>query len=805
MRTAGCLRNLGDLVTNYRTGRWLGILAFCASLGAQPVLEQIEPRGAKVGSATQLVLTGKRLGPSPRLMADAGFSATPLVDSSEGGQNPASRLVFLIEVDASATPGIYPLRVETAEGLSNSLLFTISGFPHVSELESDPRTEEDEVANDFPETAQPLEVPVMVGGRLQGAERDLYRVRLERGQAMVAEVTARRAGSAIDPNLELLDGNGQVVARNGDAPGLGLDSRLAFKAPESGDYFVAVRDERFSSQDQNFYLLTVGAFEFAESVYPLGWTRGARVQAEFFGGNLGSPIRAEVETGEPSGHAQETWISVPGTPSSIPFLLSDSPEALESQVRGVIEEGVVVNGRIAKAGEVDTYRLPVQPGEQWAFELRSGELPGSSLYGVMTIRSGDETLAVAGKYAGDPNPYIITTTGETATYPFVNLTVPPETSEIEISVEDLLERGGRQYSYRLSARKQGPDFLLTLNEPYLNIPRNGSVTVSVTAERRGYFGPIQLYLENGPEDLDVTGGHISPTSTLGNTLPRFETGRLTLTASAEAKLRVLDLVVRGRATESGQEHLDRRAIGAGVRVPVKGDNQPAVTANWLGYDLPARINPEQPAYVQFDTPRVLRLVRGGTGVVAKWSYGTRSSEVRLKQEIDIPRNSGSLRLRRVGEWDGKDSAEFRMFTHERTSLGMVNFNMTATVVASGREHTVISQPLEVDVVDGYTLEAPTKDLELDAGGQARWQGAIWRDPEFRRAVTVSAIGLPSDVSCEAVVLSDDQTGYELACSAGAKAPTGSHEVEIRAESVLSDEGTTPYIAEPAAARVVIRR
>ena len=792
-------------MSNYRASLWLGVLALSTPLGAQPLLEGMQPRGAKAGSAARLVLTGERLGPSPRLMADAGFSATPLVDAAEEGQDPPNKLVFLIEVDRSAKPGIYPLRIETSEGLSNSLLFTISAFPHVSELESEPDSEAEEAANDFPESAQTLEVPVTVGGRLQGAERDLYRVRLGSGQALVAEVAARRVGSAIDPNLELLDGDGMVVARNGDAPGLGLDARLAFQAPAAGDYFVAVRDERFSTQDQDFYLLTVGEFQYAESVYPLGWTRGAKVQAEFFGGNLGKPIRAEIETGEPSGHAEETWIGVPGTPSSVPFLLSDSPEILESQAQGSIEEAVVVNGRIAKAGEVDSYRLAVQPGEQWAFDLRSGELPGSSLYGVMTIRSGEETLAVAGKYAGDPNPYIITTTGQTATYPFVNLTVPPGSSEIEILVEDLLDRGGRQYSYRLSARKQGPDFLLTLNEPYLNIPRDGSAIVSVTAERRGYFGPIQLYLENAPEGLAVTGGHISPTSTLENTLPRFATGRLTVTAREDAKLGVLDLVVRGRATESGQEHLDRRAVGAGVRVPVKGDEQPAVTAPWLGYDLPARINPEQPAYVRFDTPRILRLVRGGTGLVAKWSYGTRSTGVRLKQKIDIPRNSGSLRLRRLGDWDGQDSAEFRIFTHERTSLGMVNFNLTATIVAGEREHTVISQPLEVDVVDGYRLDAPAKDLELAAGGQGRWQGAIWRDPDFRREVTVSAIGLPSDVACEAATLADDETGYELACSAGAKAPEGSHVVEIRAESVLSDEGTTPYIVEPAKASLVIRR
>jgi hypothetical protein len=780
-------------------------LAMAMPLCAQPLLESIYPHGAQAGSAVRLELRGKRLAPTPRLHSDAAITATPLAVPGEAGEESPQSLVYLLEIDSSARQGVVPLRIETADGISNAVLFTIGSFPQVAEEESDEASDGSEVSNDFPELAQEVTLPVTVEGRLQGAERDIYRVRATKGQRIVAEASARRAGSAIDPNLELRDSAGLVRARTSDSPGLGLDARLSFEVAEDGDYFVVIRDERFSEQENDFYRLTIGDYEYADSVFPLGWSRNSTVQAEFFGGNLGQPLRAEIDLTDVPATASETWVPVPGTPSAVPFLLSDGEEVVESEAGKTLSEGIVMNGRISAQGETDRYSLAVQGGEEWSFELRSGELPGSSLYGVLTISHGDEILAIAGKEAGDPNPYVISTTGQTATYPFVNLSVPPETDEITVAVEDLLGRGGKTFSYRLVARKQGPDFLLTLNDPYINVPRNGSAVVTVQAERRGYLGPLELYVDNLPDDLEVSGGHIAPMSTLNNTLARFEIGRLTLTAKPDAELRMLDLVVRGRATADGKRHLDRRAAGPGVRVGVKGPEQEAVTAEWLGLDLPTRVTPEQAAQLEFVSERKIQLVRGGGGLMAKWQYKPRRPGAKLSKKVQIPRNSGGLRLRSNDESEDMHAGEFRMFTHERTSLGMVNFNLSATVEFEGRRQTLISKPLEVDIVDGYMLTPPGDGLVMQPESESTWEGSIWRAEEFRRPVTVSAIGLPAGVECEAAELSGAQTAFALQCKASASAPEGDHEVEIRAESVLSDEGTTPYIVEPVSACVTIRR
>ncbi len=783
----------------------LGTLLAGASLSAQPVLNSIRPRGASPGSTARLVLEGRHLSELPKLLASVALTATPLTGTNSDAAGAEESIAFLVEVSPDAAPGVYPLRIETSEGISNAMLFSVDTLPVVQEQESLPDSEGEDSPNDFPETAQPVTIPVTVEGRLQGADRDVFSFQARDGQQLALEVGARRLGSAIDSSIELLAHDGSVLARNGDSPGLGLDSRLAFRARYDGEHFIVIRDERFSEQEQNFYRLTLGEYEFADTVFPLGWTRGGKVRAEFSGGNLREPVVREVDLDGAPDHASETWIHVTGLGSSLPFLLSDSEEEMEAPGGRTLRDGVVMNGRVETDGEVDRYTLAVEPGEKWSFELRSGELPGSSLYGVMTISSGEDVLAVAGKDAGDPNPYVITSTGQTATYPFVNLSIPPETTEISVSVEDLLGRGGPGHSYRLLGRRQGPHFLLTLNEPFLNIPRGGSAVVSVTAERRGYYGPIELYVANAPEDLEVSGGHLPPTSTLGNTLPRFETGVLTLSPNSDAAPRLVNLEVRGRAVEAGHEHLDRRASGPGVKVVVGGVKQPPVTAKWLGYGLPARINPEQPASLEFEAPRRLRIVRGGRGLIAKWSYTARDPGVRITDPAGTPRNigSGRLRLRRIGEKPSPESGEFRIFTHERTSSGMVNFNLSTTVTAAGREHVIYSKPLEIEVADGYGLRRAGEPLHLAPGSLAAWPGEIWRDPEFGRTVTVTAVGLPGGVQCEKAELSGTETSYELSCRAAADADRGEFDVEIRAESVLSDEGTTKYIVEPVQARLSV--
>ena len=783
--------------------RLIFLLVLCISAGfAQPVIERISPPGAQRGSAVRLVLTGEQLGQA-RLISEIPGSATSLSTAPSIAGEMAESIAFLVEIAADASLGAYPVRVETPAGISNLLLFSVGAFPGVEEAESEANEDDEAPANDFPESAQAVETPVTINGRLRGAERDLYRFSAAAGEKLVLEVEARRIGSAIDPHLELLDAEGRTLARNADARGLGVDSRLEFEFSAAGDYLIAIHDERFSEQKADFYRLTIADYAYADGVFPLGWRRGESVRAEWHGGNLAQPTATEVNLA--GVNASATWISIPGSPARLSFLVGDDPEVFEDALSNAeLPESTVVNGRIIEVGEVDRYRLGVNAGESWALELRSGELAGSDLYGVLTVSNGDEVLATAGRYAGDPSPYVVSTTGQTSSYPFINLEVPPGIDELNISVEDLLQRGGPAHSYRLTARRQGPDFAATISEPFVNIPARGSAIVSVMIERRGYHGAVEFFVENPPEGIIVDGGHIPPTSILGNTRPRFAQGELTLTAKPGVDTGAMNLVVRAKGVRDDGSVIERRAEGPGLQVAVAGKGQDSLSAAWLGYDLPTRIVPEAAVAVEFLSPREIRLVRGGKQHVVRWVVHTRG-DASIAEKIEIPRNAGGVRFRVDSEKSKATAGEFVMFPHERTDLGTTDFNLGVAVRSQGRTRTVYSEPLEIEVVDGFGLEAPENQLSIASGKSAVWTGSIWRDPEFRQTVKVRAENLPVDVKCDGAELADEATRYELKCTVAEGVPAGEYDVKIQAESILSDEATTPYVAEAAKTKLTIAR
>ena len=234
------------------------------ALSAQPVITELQPRGAQKGKPFTLTLTGRNLGEGAKIRSTLPATFTLLTPELppqlRGGpmQDEGRYATFLVEPSADLAVGVYPIRVVTSEGISNVQLFTVGAFPEIPEDESQPGALPN--TSDNMEDAQPLPPPPFtLNGTLRGPERDMFRLSAKGGEKRVIEVEARRSGSAIDPLLEILDANGRVIARSEDEPLLGLDARVEVAFPRDGDYYVVVRDARFSTQTANFYRLKVGS------------------------------------------------------------------------------------------------------------------------------------------------------------------------------------------------------------------------------------------------------------------------------------------------------------------------------------------------------------------------------------------------------------------------------------------------------------------------------------------------------------------------------------------------------------------
>src|SRR5439155_14630065 len=113
------------------------------------------------------------------------------------------------------------------------------------------------------------------------------------------------------------------------------------------------------------------------------------------------------------------------------------------------------------------------------------------------------------------------------------------------------------------------DSQLRLGAAQLNIPAGGTTLLNVSADRRGFDGPIRLTMPGVPKGVRVEGGVI-PREYLdaSNTRTVNRRGVLLVTAEQDVKLDTRELQVWGEGTLSDGTVLRRRARGTGVSIDV---------------------------------------------------------------------------------------------------------------------------------------------------------------------------------------------------------------------------------------------
>jgi hypothetical protein len=150
------------------------------TIGEVPVVTAVFPLGQPGRGRAALKVTGANLGASPTARAGSPLDERP-------------------SVAPVAIPGLGREPVARPE-------VALGTFKELAERER----------NDTLARAQPLSAPVTVNGRVHGrsgADVDLYRVEMKKGQTLVAEIEAQRLGSALDSVIDVLDAKGQPVPR----------------------------------------------------------------------------------------------------------------------------------------------------------------------------------------------------------------------------------------------------------------------------------------------------------------------------------------------------------------------------------------------------------------------------------------------------------------------------------------------------------------------------------------------------------------------------------------------------------------
>jgi hypothetical protein len=523
------------------------LLAGVAS-AAPPELKTLFPPAVRRGVVSEIRLYGSEFAAGAELLTPFAGEVRLAVHSKEAA-------TLTIKPDAVTRAGVYPVRVRTPEGVTNLRMLAVTEVAVVPVREPNGRYVDGKLDLG---SAQRVQLPCAVCGHRLIREVDAYRFTARAGERVTIVSESWRMGLTPDLVLRLRDDRGRTLAYAHDTPTLQRDERIDCTIPRDGDYFLEITATEGGGRT-NHYLVRMGAFDYARSVFPLGGRRGEPLRLSVVNRDGKT---STIDTRVPADPWHDHWqLPLPGLPGSLPWRLAigDWPEVTEDADRTApqaITWPATVNGRIARPGEEDLYRIAVKPGEHVRVQVEAYHL-GSRLDGYLLVYDpkGKKLLAQNDDqgYRGLPDPGL---TFET----------PAGVTEVVIALRDTREQGGHEYGYRLTIERGGPDFFLWLGNRQsptndmegwlwqdtwdtLNLPVGQETKLRLTVRRSAkendqhYNGPIQGY--TGP--IAIKAENVPPGVTVKPLLiPAGQTqGELVVVAGESAPARPFELVIVG--------------------------------------------------------------------------------------------------------------------------------------------------------------------------------------------------------------------------------------------------------------------
>jgi len=473
-----------------------------------------------------------------------------------------SEMVLIeITVDPDAQPGRRELRLRTATGLTNPMVFEVAMLPEVRELEPN----NDQAYPPLPGLAKvanlpkdkPLELPVLLNGQIMPGDVDRFRFRARQGQKLVIDAHARSLipylADAVpgwfQATLALYDARGREVAFVDDYR-FNPDPVLLYQIPQTGEYELEIRDSVYRGREDFVYRVAVSEQPFITQMFPLGGPAGVKTVASVDGWNL--------ETTELPLDTQSGGATIRQTACRSEELLSncvsyavdtlaecDEVESNDSAGEAqLIEMPKIINGRIDRPGDIDVFRFEGRTGEKIVAEVYARRLnsPLDSLLrltdatGSVLAWNDDYVLKeshlytnIAGLMTHHADSYLLAELPSDGTY-YVHLA-------------DSQNHGGQVHGYRLRIAVAQGDFALRVTPSSLSMRAGGLATLDIHALRKdGFDGPIEVFLDDTSAGFEL-GGSTIPTG--------CDHVRMTLKSPVKAPDKPVPLGLAGRARIAG--------------------------------------------------------------------------------------------------------------------------------------------------------------------------------------------------------------------------------------------------------------
>jgi hypothetical protein len=637
------------------------------------------------------------------------------------------------------------VRVITREGVSNPLTLKVGHLAEVSSRDD----------NRTPEGAQILELPAVISGVIGSpSESDYYKFKAKRGERVVLDVQAYRTGSQLDSSLAVLDSSGKELARNEDREG--LDSVIEFKVPADGEYRVQLRDFRYFGGGDYRYRLAMGVMPYVTTHFPLGGQRGQTVEVELKGANLenANKMLLHLAANAPIGQREIRASSPRGLSNPVSFEVSDLPQYLEREPNSALDQADLVNvpaslnGRIQAERDYDAYKFHAEKDQQLTFEVQAGRY-GSPLDALLTIT--------------DARGNVLSRNDDTSGADARLDQKFPESGEYVVIIEDLLERGGENYTYRLNVSSSKPDYSVAFLPDTVRVRRGGRAPVRVELNRmNGFEEPVRIQFENLPPGLFAESLVMSPSSggsswMMLNASPGAELGSFQLRLSASA-------TIQGRAvTRAAEPVAGDKTVKAGFVTVLE-----EVPFSVAPGTLMASIEQNQEAKVEVMVERK----NGFAGEVTITAEGFSPRRDPITKSFEIP----------AAVLKGKESrGTLSLKAKLDAEIGVRPIYLKAESEVDGQKVTDYSQLLPVGTSEiPFVLTATMKKIIVaalppgsqSAAGEAFFTVKAARRGGFNGEIMLKLDGVPEGVTATVDKIAENGGEANIKLVATEKAPTG---------------------------------
>ncbi|MCX6897508.1 MAG: hypothetical protein NT105_02305 [Verrucomicrobia bacterium] len=477
--------------------------------------------------------------------------------------NPAivETVTVRVTVSADAEPAEHELRLRTALGLTNPLVFRVDQLPEftkkAAKMNEDIKSfEELKVLRNKPEQAlvapyeSSITLPAIVNGQMLAGGVDRYRFRATKGQRLVVSAAARELIPYISDavpgwfqaSLVLYDAKGQQVDY-ADHFRFHPDPVLLYEVPGDGEYTLEIHDSIYRGREDFVYRITIGELPFVTSVFPLGGKAGTQTTVALKGWNL--PATSLALDAKDDG-VQQISVRKDNQPSNlVPFAVDMLPECLEQEPNNSQETAqritlpAIINGRIDQSGDRDVFSFVGNAGDEIVAEVYARRLDSpldsflklTDITGKQLALNDDHEDKASGLNTHHADSYVHLKLPASGTY-FVH-------------IGDTQRKGGAEFAYRLRISAPQPDFALRITPSSVSVRPGATVPVTVYALRRdGFSGEIALALKDAPTGFAVSGARVPANQ---------DKVRFTLTAPASSSDAPVTLRFEGRATIQGRE------------------------------------------------------------------------------------------------------------------------------------------------------------------------------------------------------------------------------------------------------------